>query len=138
MKLKYTLEQRLERALALRRQGYNCTQAVILVFDDVTGLDNDTVARLTSGLGTGVGGLREICGVVNAMALTQGMLQSPAPEGKAASAKVAGNLGREFANANQGRIRCCDLKGKEGIRPCNDLVLQGVELLHNYFESLQQ
>lgn len=136
MMMKYSLDQRKERALALRKQGYNCSQSVILVFDDIIGIDKDTIAKLTSGLGTGVGALREICGVVNAMAITQGFLQSPAPEGKAPSAKIAGDLGRKFAEGNKGFLRCCDLKGKDGIRPCNDLVLQGVEILHNYFDSL--
>ena len=130
-----TLDERKAIALQLRKKGYNCAQSVVLAFPDVTGLDTDTVAKLTSGLGTGVGGSGEICGVITAMALTQGMRQSAAPEGKGASARETRKLMNAFAAGNRGRVRCADLKGKEGIRPCNDLVLQGVELLHNYFTT---
>ncbi|MDE6010331.1 MAG: C-GCAxxG-C-C family protein [Muribaculaceae bacterium] len=133
--MKKTLEERKTEALRLRHEGYNCSQSVIMAFDDITGLEAETAARLTSGLGTGVGGSGEICGVINAMALTQGMLQSAGPSGKAASAREVRKLLDEFAESNRGRVRCADLKGKEGIRPCADLVLQGVEILHRYFES---
>lgn len=130
-----TAEQRKKEALSLREQGYNCAQSVIMVFDDLTGLDAELAARLTSGLGAGCGGTRELCGVVNAMAITQGLFQSSLPAGKALSMKEAGTLAETFASENQGRLRCADLKGKPGIRSCNDLVIQGVEILHEYFKN---
>lgn len=133
-KMKYTKEERLERARLLREQGYNCAQSVIMVFDDVTGLDEALAARITSGLGSGVAS-GELCGVANAMALAQGTRQSAEAKGKAASAKVSRRLLDEFASRNDGRLRCADLKGKPGIRPCNELVLQGVEILHDYFRD---
>ncbi|MBD5370989.1 MAG: C_GCAxxG_C_C family protein [Bacteroides sp.] len=129
------LETRREEALRLRKEGYNCAQSVLLPFDDVTGLPRELAARITSGLGTGVGATREICGVVNAMALAQGMLQSPEASGKAASMKCAGSLARRFADANCGCLRCEDLKGKPGRPTCEQLVLQGVEILHRHFEE---
>lgn len=45
--------------------GYNCAQAVLLAFCDVTGLDEQTAAKLTSGFGGGIGRLREVCGAAN-------------------------------------------------------------------------
>lgn len=45
--------------------GYNCAQAVLLAFCDVTGLDETTAAKLTSGFGGGIGRLREVCGAAN-------------------------------------------------------------------------
>lgn len=130
-----TLEERKKIALHLRHKGYNCAQCVILAFEDVTGLDNEIATKITSGLGSGVGATRELCGVINAMALTQGMLQSSDPAAKGISSKVAGNLARQFASLNKDRMRCADLKGKEGIRPCEELILQGVEILHNHFQN---
>ena len=129
---------RCEEALRLRKEGYNCAQSVILPFEDVTGLPRDIAAKITSGLGTGVGGTREICGVVSAMALAQGMLQSPEASGKGASMKCAGCLAREFADANCGNLRCEDLKGKPGRPTCEQLVLQGVEILHRHFEKVSE
>lgn len=126
-------DQRKQIALDLRRQGYNCAQSVIMAFDDVTGLDRDLAARLTSGLGTGVGGCGEICGVINAMAITQGTRQSAEAAGKAASAREARDLLERFSAHTGGRVRCADLKGKEGVMPCTDLVLLGVDILYDYF-----
>ena len=44
-----------ERARALFLEGYNCAQAVVCAFSDVTGLDVETSARYASSFG---GGLR--------------------------------------------------------------------------------
>ncbi len=132
-----TLEERKNISRNLRLQGYNCAQSVLLAFEDKTGMDAATAAKISSGLGSGFG-TGEICGVISGMALAQGMTQDADPKSKMKSAKTAASLAREFANLNQGRMRCCELKGKEGIRPCNELVEQGVEILHNYFESLEK
>ena len=40
-----------ERARELFLQGYTCAQAVVLAFEDITGLDATTAARLASGFG---------------------------------------------------------------------------------------
>lgn len=130
-----TLEERCNIARELRKKGYNCAQAVLLAFPDKSGMEEEMMAKLTSGLGSGVGGSGELCGVICAMSIGQGLCQSAAPEGKSASARSARKLMDAFAAENEGRIRCRDLKGTAGIRPCNDLVLLGVKLLHEYFEN---
>jgi hypothetical protein len=135
--MKKTLEERKAEAMELRRRGYNCAQSTIMVFDDVTGLDSDMLARLTSGLGTGLG-CGEVCGVVNAMALAQGALRSADPSAKAFAGKCSRELTARFAADNDGRVRCADLKSQPGVRPCNDLVAQGVEILHDYFSQLPE
>lgn len=126
-----TLQERIDKAMELRRQGYNCAQAVIMVFPDMTGLDAETAARITSALGSGVGGQKEMCGVANAMAMCVGMRHGAAPEDKVAAMKDAGELCQVFREGNDGRINCRDLKGQEGIRPCNALIAQAIEILHN-------
>lgn len=128
-----TLEERKEKALELRRKGYNCAQSVLMAFPDITGLDDASAAKICNALGSGVAATGEICGVPNAMAITIGMTLTDAPEDKVKAMKITKPLIEEFAASNQNRIRCADLKGKEGIRPCNDLILQGIEILHNHF-----
>lgn len=128
-----SLESRIEKMLYLRRKGYNCAQSLILCFPDITDLDDDIAAKLSSALGTGVGGTREICGAVNAMAIVEGFRHGSSPEEKVIAMKEAGELCRIFAEDNSGRLRCADLKGKEGIRPCNDLIAQAIVLLHNKY-----
>lgn len=131
----HNLEERKARALELRRQGYNCAQSVLLVFDDITGLDEPTAVRLSSGLGTGVGACKELCGVANAMSITQGFQMPATPQAKAVSMHRAGELLAKFKEFTGDRLRCEDLKFKENPIPCNDLILKGIELLHNFFES---
>ena len=57
------------------REGYNCAQAVLLAFGDVTGLEDATAARLASSFGGGLGRLREVCGAVSGMMMVYGLLK---------------------------------------------------------------
>ena len=64
-----------EEAKRLFMMGYNCAQAVFCAFCDVTGLDVDTAARLSSSFGGGIGRLREVCGTVSGALLALGYIQ---------------------------------------------------------------
>ncbi len=128
-----TLEQRLNLMYDLRKQGYNCAQSVVMCFPDVTDIDSDTAARLTSALGSGIGGLGEICGAANGIALVAGARFTSNPADKAPAAKEAHELCTQFAESNGGRITCRDLKGKDGVRSCNELIAQAIEILHNQY-----
>ena len=54
--------------------GYNCAQAVMVAFCDVTGLDKDMAARMSSSFGGGMGRMREVCGAVSGMLMVAGYL----------------------------------------------------------------
>ncbi|MDO4939041.1 MAG: C-GCAxxG-C-C family protein [Lachnospiraceae bacterium] len=56
-------------------QGYNCSQSVVMAFEDLIGSDRETLAKLSVGLGGGVGRMREVCGCVSGMAIVIGMLR---------------------------------------------------------------
>ncbi|MBQ8359430.1 MAG: C_GCAxxG_C_C family protein [Oscillospiraceae bacterium] len=58
-----------ERAEELFLQGYNCAQSVAVAFCDVTGLEPELAAKISSGFGGGMGRLREVCGAVSGMFL---------------------------------------------------------------------
>ena len=75
MKLNLTPEEYSAKAKALFEQGYNCAQAVLLAFDDITGLDTKTAAALSSSLGGGMGRLREVCGAVSGMFMISGIVR---------------------------------------------------------------
>lgn len=60
-------------AAALFTGGYSCAQAVLAACGPALGLDRATALRLASGLGAGLGGLRETCGAVTAMAAVLGL-----------------------------------------------------------------
>ena len=67
--MKHTLESRLERARELRKQGYTCSQCVVMVFDDVHNLSEEAAAAVSIGLGGGVGGQHQACGTITGMAV---------------------------------------------------------------------
>ena len=54
--------------------GYNCAQAVIMVYADLIGLDEKTCAKLSSSFGGGMGRMREVCGAVSGMFMVAGLL----------------------------------------------------------------
>ena len=54
--------------------GSNCSQAVVLAFEDLTGLDRDTAMKLSSAFGGGIGRMREVCGAVSGMMMVLGLL----------------------------------------------------------------
>ena len=62
------------KAAELFLAGYNCAQAVAVAFCDVTGLEEQTAARLASPFGGGMGRMREVCGAVSGMFMVLGWL----------------------------------------------------------------
>ena len=55
-------------------RGYNCSQAVVVAFCDVTGMTPEYAARLSSSFGGGMGRMREVCGAVSGMLMVAGLL----------------------------------------------------------------
>ena len=55
-------------------KGYNCAQSVVVAFSDVTGLDKDFSAKLSSSFGGGMGRMREVCGAVSGMLMVLSIL----------------------------------------------------------------
>ncbi len=68
---------RVTKAEELFVGGCNCAQAVFAAFADEFGLDEEFAKRLATGLGGGVGRMREVCGAVSAAALVIGMRLGP-------------------------------------------------------------
>ena len=55
-------------------KGYNCAQAVVVAFSDVTGLEESFSAKLSSSFGGGMGRMREVCGAVSGMLMVLSIL----------------------------------------------------------------
>lgn len=142
-----------EKAKAYFEQGYNCAQAVTLAFADEMGLDEDSVAKMASSFGGGLGRLREVCGCVSGMALAAGVLYGysdpKAKEEKAEHYALIQKLAGEFKERN-GSMICRELLA--GInndtnpvpeertesyykkRPCADLAYTAAEILEKEME----
>ncbi len=63
-----------QEARKLFLEGYNCSQAVIAAFSDVTGMDKKEALMLSSSFGGGMGQLGEVCGAVTGMFMAAGLL----------------------------------------------------------------
>lgn len=128
-----TLEERKQLAKEARKAGYNCAQSVMMAFPDVTGLSPADAARMGLSLGAGAG-VGELCGVFSGMAVVIGYLFDGVPEKKGLAYKHMQALAVEFRGRNEA-LRCADLKSREHLRPCPDLILDGVEILHNHLQE---
>lgn len=127
--VRYTLEERRQRCLSLRKKGYNCAQAIAMVFDDVTGIDNAVMERLSAPLGGGIGGRGMTCGCVTAMAIVKGALAYSGPSAKASLYQGVASMVDDF-EARNGSCDCRELK-KSHPESCNDLILDTIETMHH-------
>jgi C_GCAxxG_C_C family probable redox protein len=106
------IDERINRAVTLFEQGYNCSQAVFMAYADMYGIDTDTAARLATSFGGGMGRLREVCGAVSGMFLVLG-LHYPFTDiqnktSKTANYKAVQRTAGEFKNL-MGSYICADL-----------------------------
>lgn len=136
------IEERVEKAKRLFKDGgYNCCQAVVLAYNDVFGIDDDTAAALASGFGGGMGRMREVCGSVSGMVMLAGLVRpSTDPSDKAGRTgnyALVQEVAAEF-KAQNGSIICRELLGLAPMsespvpsdrtpeyyqkRPCEELV----------------
>ena len=132
--------------------GYNCAQAVMVAFCDVTGLDKDMAARMSSSFGGGMGRMREVCGAVSGMLLVAGLLYGYGTPGDDASKKehytrvqyLAGRFREQV-----GSIVCREiLKNPPSdpsptprtaefykVRPCARMVALAADILEEYIRD---
>lgn len=143
-----------EKAKALFHEGYNCAQAVVLAFSDLTGLDERTAVMLSSSFGGGIGRMREVCGAVSGMCMVAGLLYGyddpKAQSEKALHYARVQQLAADFRNEN-GSIICHELLGLGGgasvpipeqrtqsyykKRPCAELVSMAAGILEEYIRN---
>lgn len=136
---------RAERAKANFLKGYNCAQAVLLAFADVVDLDEETILKISSSFGGGMGRMREVCGTVSGMFMAAGMIFYGNEENaKSNQYALVQELARRFKEKN-GSIICRELLS--GVRadsspvaeartesyykkrPCADLCYDAAEIL---------
>lgn len=142
-----------EKAAELFMEGYNCAQAVAVAFCDVTGLEPDFAAKISSGFGGGMGRLREVCGAVSGMFMVLNCLygyDDPKADGekKQLYARVQ-ELGNKFRELN-GSIICRELLDNPpsdpnpsprtaeyyAQRPCVRMVMTAATLLDEFIDEI--
>ncbi|MBO4339532.1 MAG: C_GCAxxG_C_C family protein [Clostridia bacterium] len=131
----------------LFKNGCNCSQAVLLAFSDVTGLDDETALKLASSFGGGMGRMREVCGAVSGALMVLGIAKGYSDLSDAEAKKEHYALVQEFARCfkeENGSIICRELlagvKTEEGTvpekrtdeyykkRPCGELCFTAAKI----------
>lgn len=136
------MEDRVEKAVGLFKEGYNCSQAVFVAYADLFEIDKELALKLSSPFGGGMGGMREVCGAVSGMTMLAGLHNGTCvpkdKDGKKANYETVQLLSSEFKEAN-GSIVCRQLLGLEpGLpddkkkKPCVEYVRQCAELIEKH------
>ena len=108
----------------LFKNGCNCSQAVLLAFSDVTGLEDETALKLASSFGGGMGRMREVCGAVSGALMVLGIAKGYSDLSDSDAKKEHYALIQEFARRfkeENGSIICRELlsgvKTENGVSP---------------------
>ena len=124
-----------EYAVKLHKNGCNCAQAVACAYCDLVGIDEETMFRMTEGLGLGMGGMEGTCGAVTAACVIAGAKNSTVemggPGSKGATYKISKEIVRRFKEES-GSVICKELKGVETGTPakaCPDCVKDAARIL---------
>lgn len=133
-----------ERAKNNFLQGYNCTQAVMLAFSDLLGVDEQIVKSVALPMGGGMGRLRQTCGGVSGAVMCLGLLFPD--KSKNEMYALVQEFARRFREKN-GSINCGELLSGAGVkadtspvaeartpeyykkRPCPDLIADAADIL---------
>ena len=112
--------ERIEKAVALFKEGFNCSQSVVAAFADQYGFTREQALKMSASFGGGIGRMRETCGAACGLfmlaGLETGATEGADREGKAANYKLVQELAEEFKRRN-GALRCADLLGLSQKEP---------------------
>lgn len=145
---------RCKQACTYHEQGYNCAQAVISAFADLTGLTEEQSMAVSGGFGGGVGGCREeLCGAVSGGVMVLSLLHPHLDGAKQSSKQRLYQIAKEFRRRFQeifGQTRCAALlqaspeanemtpaAAELGITECCDvLIVTAVQLVEQMLAEL--
>lgn len=152
------IEQRVEKARALFKQGFNCSQSVFAACADIYGIDDEALAlKLAASFGGGIGRMRMTCGAACGMFLLAGLENGSTivgdAEGKKQNYTLVQDLAAKF-EAENGSLICAELLGiapkpqeptpearTEAYyqkRPCVDMVANAVRIYLTNLNNLIQ
>ena len=149
-------EERIARAVAYFKEGYNCSQSVVAAFADLYGFTHEQALHISASFGGGIGRMRLTCGAACGMFLLAGLetgaTEGSDREGKAANYALVQELAEEFKRRN-GALRCADLLGLKrdapvsnqaeartaayyAKRPCPKMVESAARIFADYLDSI--
>lgn len=149
------MEERIEKAVSLFKEGYNCSQAVVAAYADLYGFTREQALKISASFGGGIGRMRKTCGAACGLfilaGLESGCTIGKDREGKEANYKLVQKLADEFTQRN-GSITCAELLGLDKSaptpttpeartneyykkRPCVKMVEEAARIWSEYLQS---
>lgn len=114
------MEERIELAVSLFKEGYNCSQSVVTAFADLYGFTREQALKMSASFGGGIGRMRQTCGAACGLFLLAGLetgcTEGKNREGKENNYKFVQQLAAEFEKRN-GSLTCSRLLGLEKNAP---------------------
>ena len=122
------IEERVEKAKHLFKEGgYNCCQSVVLAYNDLFGMDDETAAAISSGFGGGMGRMREVCGAVSGMVMLAGLIRPASDpsvkDWRTANYALVQEMAGDFKALN-GSIVCKELLGLVPMGSCSPVPME--------------
>lgn len=145
---------RREIAMENFKKGYNCSQSIVLAFQDLLPVDATQLSMLASSFGGGMGRLREVCGSVSGMFLIVGLLYGyDGPETGEVKAEHYARIQELAARFEEkhGTLICREMLGLTTRhdspvpearteeyykrRPCAEIIGDAAEILEEYLKK---
>ncbi len=125
--------ERVEKAVALLKEGYSCSQAVVGAYCERFDLDKETAMKLSAGFGGGMkmaGTCGALTGGLMIIGLKHGHSEAEDKEGKKRLSALIKDFTARF-KARTSALTCrelmdCDISTQEGIRVANEMDLFSV------------
>lgn len=130
--MKVDVKERIETAKELFKNGYSCSQAVMMAYADVCNIAPEFASQISSPFGGGIARMHEVCGCVCSMALVAGFIE-PAPNPKdlpqvQKNRALTRSLAEKFRE-NHGDIVCRNLLQNKEQHSCTDYVAFSAEAI---------
>ena len=126
-------DARVEKAIALFKEGFSCSQAVVAAYSDQFGLDKETALKVSAGFGGGMkmaGTCGSLTGGFMIISLKHGQTDAEDKDGKKKLAASIKDYTARF-KARTSALTCrelmdCDISTPEGLRVANEMNLFSV------------
>ncbi len=123
---------RVERAIELHKEGFNCAQAVTMAFAERYNIDEEQMARITCAFGGGIAKQQLTCGAVLGMCLLMGLEEGNTNANDKEQRLVCYNKTKTICSLfreQYGSIECKDIIAKN---PCKEKIRLAAEIFNNY------
>ena len=116
------MESKIEKAVSLFKEGYNCSQAVVAAYAEDYGFTREQALKMAASFGGGIGRMRRTCGAACGLFMLAGFetgsTEGKDHAGKENNYKTVQMLAAEFKRRNGSTI-CAELLGlaKEAPTP---------------------